>query len=945
MLPPLWAKTLLGAASLLLAGHDGMLVSAQGSRKAAGPGYRPSTEICPTSCAIAGPDKANWDVYHSLSQLQRCSEPLFYSFSVHDNVDDDSSSYHRIQACTLHGIDFIDDSKARKAKKKSVVNTKTVNYEIGWWSGVSGKDSDLSLLASQLRQYIIHGHGADNKTTMLFARIGMNTAGVYVGQGLHHSTVGTSTLEHIETVLYDDHTRSDIAMQLCGKGYDSDHTFGFMALTNGTFEPIQDAFKVWSNASCITNFKHSQNFTTQASFTSPTLDSIKGSVNSSSVANNSTSSKFTRLSARGDCRTTKVVQGDSCAVLAQRCGISGADFTKYNSKSGFCSSLMPGQYVCCSSGTLPDYRPKPNGDGSCATTSVDEGQSCSTVAAANQITVSDIEGFNKNTWGWNGCKNVWAGTVICVSKGTPPMPAPMANAVCGPQVPGTKPPSDKSKLAKLNPCPLKACCDVWGQCGTTEDFCKDTSTGAPGTAKPGTNGCISNCGSSMIRGDPPAEFRSIGYYEGYNFNRKCLYQDPSQIDQTKYTHLHFGFGDISANYDIYIRDPLVQYAFERFKTVRGPKRILSFGGWDFSTSAATYTIFRDGVSTPENRMKLATNIVNFAPDIPGIPAGSKEEGQNYLYFLVVLRNLLKGKSLSIAAPASFWYLKGFPIAEISKIVDYIIYMTYDLHGQWDAGNIWSQPNCPSGMCLRSHVNLTETINSFVMITKAGVPANKVVAGITSYGRSFKMADAGCRTPQCLFTGSRAKSNAKKGRCTDTSGYISNAEIYEILSDSTRVNQHYVDGQSDSNILVYDNDEWVAYMDPEVRNRRVGLYKMMNLGGTTNWALDLESFHNPPADSGRKTWGGVFLEHRGDNDGTVLPHGDWTNLTCQNKYAYDPFDKYTTLERWRNLFAADAWDDVLQDWKTYKEKHGGKVDPDTFSDRIGVFLGHREGSQC
>jgi hypothetical protein len=52
-----------------------------------------------------------------------------------------------------------------------------------------------------------------------------------------------------------------------------------------------------------------------------------------------------------------------------------------------------------------------------------------------------------------------------------------------------------------------------------------------------------------------------------------------------------------------------------------------------------------------------------------------------LDFLVILKNLLGGKSLSIAAPASYWYLKGFPIAQISEIVDYIVFMAYDLHGQ------------------------------------------------------------------------------------------------------------------------------------------------------------------------------------------------------------------------------------------------------------------------
>lgn len=51
--------------------------------------------------------------------------------------------------------------------------------------------------------------------------------------------------------------------------------------------------------------------------------------------------------------------------------------------------------------------------------------------------------------------------------------------------------------------------------------------------------------------------------------------------------------------------------------------------------------------------------------------------------------LPKDKELGIAAPASFWYLKAFPIKEIAEVVSYIVYMTYDLHGQWDYGNEWA----------------------------------------------------------------------------------------------------------------------------------------------------------------------------------------------------------------------------------------------------------------
>jgi GH18 family chitinase len=60
------------------------------------------------------------------------------------------------------------------------------------------------------------------------------------------------------------------------------------------------------------------------------------------------------------------------------------------------------------------------------------------------------------------------------------------------------------------------------------------------------------------------------------------------------------------------------------------------------------------------------------------------------------------KSVSIAAPASFWYLKAFPIDRIAAVIDYIVYMTYDLHGQWDWGNVNAYDMCPSGKCIRSH---------------------------------------------------------------------------------------------------------------------------------------------------------------------------------------------------------------------------------------------------
>ncbi|TQB75635.1 hypothetical protein MPDQ_002253 [Monascus purpureus] len=56
-----------------------------------------------------------------------------------------------------------------------------------------------------------------------------------------------------------------------------------------------------------------------------------------------------------------------------------------------------------------------------------------------------------------------------------------------------------------------------------------------------------------------------------------------------------------------------------FVTLSGVKRIISIGGWDFSTSPDTYMIFRDAMQ-PANRATLVSNVVDFLNeyDIDGV---------------------------------------------------------------------------------------------------------------------------------------------------------------------------------------------------------------------------------------------------------------------------------------------------------------------------------------
>lgn len=117
---------------------------------------------------------------------------------------------------------------------------------------------------------------------------------------------------------------------------------------------------------------------------------------------------------------------------------------------------------------------------------------------------------------------------------------------------------------------------------------------------------------SIVQSGPPKQFIKLGYFEGFNLGRECLNMDATQIDPS-YTHIHFAFGMISPSFEISQENNLAEFQFQQFKKLKGPKRIISFGGWVFSAEAPNYPIFRNGVKAA-NREKLANNLVKYVVD-------------------------------------------------------------------------------------------------------------------------------------------------------------------------------------------------------------------------------------------------------------------------------------------------------------------------------------------
>ncbi|RAH65556.1 uncharacterized protein BO66DRAFT_383319 [Aspergillus aculeatinus CBS 121060] len=138
-----------------------------------------------------------------------------------------------------------------------------------------------------------------------------------------------------------------------------------------------------------------------------------------------------------------------------------------------------------------------------------------------------------------------------------------------------------------------------------------------------------------------------------------------------------------------------------------------------------------------------------------------------------------------------------------------------------------------------------------------------------------MTTANCTGPECTYVG--PDSGATPGRCTQTAGYIANAEINEIIATNPTV-QVLFDSGSDSDIIVYNETQWVGYMTNITKSTRTTYYQGLNMGGTTEWAIDLEAFVTSPTDA--TAFGEYLIELKAevDDDETEFIS---TNLTCSD----------------------------------------------------------------
>lgn len=324
---------------------------------------------CPVACSN---DSAFWTRYRGFDQVKTCQEPLIFALNLHLEELDSSTA---VFACSLSSsakppedIELLQQhastgqsSTASKEAPPSVhdnCNAKVgvINTTITTGSSASNlqrrDDEDAHALNEAMAQIgAYQAKFASCGSTTLFAKAGDRIAGYYAGADVQ-PTGTTSFLKQLGA------TETHGYAQVCNKTAALDTTVGIIGGTLDMDRQHRYRAKGPPDLVCRQVRKHQR----QRCLEQPVCASRSAAFDQRSSARSSSSTLLVSNSTaalaharRGYCRDTPVLDKDSCAKLADRCGISGYDFTQYN--KDVCATLQPGQYVCCSSGELQDHRP------------------------------------------------------------------------------------------------------------------------------------------------------------------------------------------------------------------------------------------------------------------------------------------------------------------------------------------------------------------------------------------------------------------------------------------------------------------------------------------------------------------------------------------------------------------------------------------------------------
>lgn len=333
--------------------------------------------------------------------------------------------------------------------------------------------------------------------------------------------------------------------------------------------------------------------------------------------------------------------------------------------------------------------------------------------------------------------------------------------------------------------------------------------------------------------------------------------DVDNIDPHLCTHLIYAFASIDDKGTLKSLDPYLDLPdgggrdnFGKFNDLKKKnsslKTLLAVGGWNegsakYSTMAASPTLRKNFVTSalqmitkhgfdgldmdweyPNRRDTVhgQADIDNFTTLLKEIKAVFDKQGL-----------LLTAAVSSVRSAAS----QSYNVAQISKYLDMIHIMTYDMHGSWDSVTGHNAPihqgEGDEGAIPENLFNVEQSLKYWI---GAGCPPEKIALGVPFYGRTFKLKDANDNDVRAPAAG-----EGISGPYTATSGSIGYNEFCQKLQTESWTQRF--DSLAKVPYAVKDKD-WVTYDDANSVTAKVNYAKSLGINKIMVWSIETDDFH-------------------------------------------------------------------------------------------------------
>ncbi|CAF0718400.1 unnamed protein product [Brachionus calyciflorus] len=344
--------------------------------------------------------------------------------------------------------------------------------------------------------------------------------------------------------------------------------------------------------------------------------------------------------------------------------------------------------------------------------------------------------------------------------------------------------------------------------------------------------------------DIPPDLCTHIHYAYANIDVRSLQLTPSQFQDTNN-------GDHGA--------PIYERIIKLRESNPNLKILISIGGW-FAKS----TPFNQILQSDATRTQFIQNALNFLKtwnfdgldiqwEYPGdIEFGASPDSRQkfttlikYLYkaFKDEYKSSFKKYILTAFAPADESRIDaGYQVRAVCKYLDYLSIATYDYTGPYDTKTGYNSP-------LYSRSQTSNSVNSSVNFwLERGCPSKKILLGIPTYARAFKIIKR--TNTNLLFVGIESEPFVSPSIYTSEEGILSYYEVCELLTkkesrvywdDIAEVPFAIVSNPVETGTESSSSNLWISYEDARSSRKKVEYAKKMSLGGVSVWSLDMDDF--------------------------------------------------------------------------------------------------------